>query len=90
MLVKEDVLQKALTNIYQKKFNVKTNIEPYLYAAVHDIFNQATDEAFPSADRSGDFKQQLLHSNEVFSAFKVHRAQNDMAAQLVDSNGDLK
>lgn len=35
-------------------------------------------------------KVQLIHSNEVFSAFKVHRAQNDMAARLLDSNGGLK
>ena len=35
-------------------------------------------------------KVQLIHSNEVFSAFKVYRAQNDMAARLLDSNGGLK
>ena len=32
----------------------------------------------------------LRHSAEVFAAFKVHRAQNDMAARLLDSNGVLK
>ena len=90
MLLKENLLQKALLSIYRKKFDVKTDVEPYLYAAVRDIFNQATDEAFPSVNRDKDFKQQLRHSNEVFSAFKVHRAQNDMAARLLDSNGDLK
>ena len=90
MLLKENLLQKALLSIYRKKFDVKTDVEPYLYTAVRDIFNQATDEAFPSVNRDKDFKQQLRHSNEVFSAFKVHRTQNDMAARLLDSNGDLK
>lgn len=88
--ISEAVLRKALENIYNKKFNVKTDIEPYLYETVRDIFNQATDEAFVSSDHDKDFQQQLRHSNEVFSAFKVHRAQNDMAAKLLDSDGDLK
>ena len=88
--ISEAVLRKALENIYNKKFNVKTDIEPYLYEAVRDILNQATDEAFVSSDHDKDFQQQLRHSNEVFSAFKVHRVQNDMAAKLLDSDGDLK
>ena len=90
MLISEDVLRKALANIYRKMFNVKTEIEPYLYDAIREVFNQATNDAFPSVDRDEDFKQQLKHSNEVFSAFKVHRAQNDMAVRLLDSNGGLK
>ena len=48
--ISETVLREALENIYNKKFNVKTDIEPYLYKAVRDIFNQATDEAFVSSD----------------------------------------
>lgn len=88
--ISEAVLRKALENIYNKKFNVKTDIEPYLYEAVRDIFNQATDQAFVSSDHDNELRQQLRHSNEVFTAFKVHRAQNDMAARLLDSNGTLK
>lgn len=90
MQISESTLRKALANIYKKKFNVRTEIESYLYAAVRDVFNQATDEAFLSSDHDKDFQQQLRHSNEVFSAFKVHRAQNDMAARLLDSDGVLK
>lgn len=83
-------MRKALANIYKKKFNVRTEIEPYLYDVVRDVFNQATDDAFSSSDHDKDFQQHLRHSNEVFSAFKVHRAQNDMAARLLDSDGVLK
>jgi hypothetical protein len=41
-------------------------------------------------DHDVEFVEQLRYNNAVFSAFKVHRAQNDMAAQLLDENGDLK
>lgn len=87
------MLVKALGNIYRKKFNVRTEIEPLLYGAVSGIFHQAADEGFKPrtvADPDHDFYEQLRHSGDVFSAFKVHRAQNDMAARLLDSNGVLK
>lgn len=57
------------------------------------IFHQAADEGFQPrtvTDPDHDFYEQLRHSGDVFSAFKVHRAQNDMAARLLDSNGVLK
>ena len=37
-----------------------------------------------------DFRNAILRNNAVFSAFKVHRMQNDMARLLLDSNGILK
>lgn len=89
----EELLVKALGNIYRKKFNIKTEIEPLLYGAISSIFHQAADEGFQPrtvADPDHDFYEQLRHSGDVFSAFKVHRAQNDMAARLIDSNGVLK
>jgi len=87
------LLVRALGNIYRKKFNVKTEIEPLLYGAVSGIFRQAADEGFQprtATDPDHDFYEQLQHSTEIFSAFKVHRAQNDMAARMLDSNGVLK
>lgn len=84
---------RALGNIYRRKFNASTEIEPLLYGAVSGVFRQAADEGFQSstaADPDRDFHEQLRHSADVFSAFKVHRAQNDMAARLLDSNGVLK
>lgn len=41
-------------------------------------------------DPDSDFRQALRHSNEVFSAFKVHRMQSDIVRLLTDSNGDLR
>ena len=87
------MLVRALGNIYRKKFNIKTGIEPLLYGAVSGIFHQAADEGFQPrtvTDPDHDFYEQLRHSGDVFSAFKVHRAQNDMAARLLDSHGVLK
>ena len=87
------MLVRALGNIYRKKFNINTEIEPLLYGTVSGIFHQAADEGFQPRtvdDPDHDFYEQLRHSGDVFSAFKVHRAQNDMAAHLLDSNGVLK
>ena len=36
------------------------------------------------------FIEQVRGNNEVFSAFRTHRMQNDMAARLVDADGNLK
>jgi hypothetical protein len=35
------------------------------------------------------FKYQLKYSNAVFSAFKTHRQQNDLAQKLTDADGNL-
>ena len=63
----EEVLKKALKNIYSKDFHPMTDIEENLFEATWKTMN-----------------------NAVFAAFKVHRAQNDMAALLLDKNGSLK
>ena len=56
-----------------------------------EIFNQAADEGFhQSVEPDEEFRKALRHNNAVFAAFKTHRMQNDMAAQLLDSNGNLK
>ena len=36
------------------------------------------------------FYRNLRHSNEVFAAFKVHQMASDMAAKLMDADGNLK
>lgn len=58
-----------------------------------ETFNLATNQVFleiTETDPNFDFYNELKHNNEVFSAFKAHRAQNDIAAQMIDSNGVLK
>lgn len=58
------------------------------------VINEGTVEGLsqaktpPAHDRL--FYQNLRHSYEVFAAFKVHQMGRDMAAKLVDANGNLK
>ena len=56
-------------------------------------FDRATDEGFGIRDRRDpehDFYEQIRGNNEVFSAFRTHRMQNDIASQLLDGKGKLK
>lgn len=84
-----DIIAATLRNIYRRDFNPHTDIEPNLFNAIAHTLGEAVSTAAPSL---GDdpFTHALRHSTDVFSAFKVHRAQNDMAARLLDSNGNLK
>lgn len=55
--------------------------------------NEAARKGFRESktnDPDEDFKNAILQNNGVFSAFKVHRMQNDMARLLLDSDGNLK
>lgn len=68
-----------------------TDIEEHLFNEFLRTFNRAADEGFSkSVDPDDDFREAIRHNNAVFSAFKTHRLQNDMAARLLDENGDLK
>lgn len=89
----EEVLKKALINIYSKDFHPMTDIERNLFNAVWETMNDATDEGFgkvEASDHDYDFLQALKENNAVFAAFKVHRTQKDMVRLLTDSNGNLK
>ncbi|MBQ6377613.1 MAG: hypothetical protein IJJ56_02305 [Prevotella sp.] len=68
-----------------------TDIEQNLFHEFLRTFNTAADQGFSkSVDPDDDFRAAIRHSNAVFSAFKTHRLQNDMAARLLDESGDLK
>ena len=89
----EEVLKKALKNIYSKDFHPMTDIEENLFEATWKTMNKATDKGFGTRktdDPDYDFYREIRMNNAVFAAFKVHRAQNDMAALLLDKNGSLK
>ncbi len=86
----EEVLKKALKNIYSKDFHPMTDIEENLFEATWKTMNKATDKGFGTRktdDPDYDFYREIRMNNAVFAAFKVHRAQNDMAALLLDKNG---
>jgi hypothetical protein len=91
--IDDDIIAAALRNIYRRDFNPHTDIEPNLFNAIAHSLGEAVSVGSGSAAPAlGDdpFLHALRHSTDVFSAFKTHRAQNDMAARLLDSNGNLK
>lgn len=85
-----DILLQALRNIYARRGKDPTYIEEHLFREFCRGFDHAVAEGFTAPDPDDDFLEALRHSTEVFSAFKVHRVERDMAAQLLDSNGKLK
>jgi hypothetical protein len=89
----DEVLKAALKRIYSEDFNPMTQIEENLFNEFWDKLNEATDKGFGTVtpvDHDYEFYQELRYNNGVFAAFKVHRMQNDMAAKLLDENGELK
>lgn len=88
-----EVLSQALRAIYDG-MNVEDEIQRDAFEEMLRIFNKAAVAGIIASKktppRMETFLDQLKYNNEVFSAFKVHRMQNDMAARLVDENGQLK
>ena len=73
--------------------NVRDNIQRDAFEETLRLFNEATVQGLSDADYPvGDelFYEQLRTNNEVFSAFRTHRMQNDLAARMIDENGRLK
>ena len=75
-------------------FDTASSVETTMWQEVLRIINEATVEGLAEADvpptHDQLFYQQLRHSNEVFSAFKVHTMGREMAAKLLDESGHLK
>jgi hypothetical protein len=89
----ENTIKDMLLSIYEKKFNPVTEIDRKVWNETWNIFNLATDQGFGKqiySDPDYEFYQQIRHNNAVFSAFRTHRLQNDIAAQLLDEKGNLK
>lgn len=89
----EEVLERLMRDIYNRKFSDGTDIHPETFRELWRTMDMALGEGFAASaapDPDDDFRRLLSHSNAVFSAFKVHRMQGDMARQLLDANGDLK
>ncbi|MDH6357232.1 DUF935 family protein [Parabacteroides sp. PF5-9] len=89
----DTAVKKALIRIYEKDFNPMTQIETNLFNAVWDTLNVAADIGAGSPKPTApefSFCNEVKQNNAVFAAFKVHRMQNEIAAELVDAKGFLK
>lgn len=87
-----DTLLASLKRIYGGKLNVSSEIEEGAWQEVYRILSDASDAglAESGAAVTDAFRRKVDYNTAAFSAFKVHRMQNDIAAQLHDSNGILK
>lgn len=88
----KEALTQMLRDIYDG-MNVRDDIQRDAFEETLRLFNEATveglsDSSYPTGDEL--FLEQLRTNNEVFSAFRTHRMQNDLAAQLIDKDGKLK
>ena len=88
--ISADTLAEVLQSIYQREFNPKSDIEPNLFRAIAGQLTEAVNEGAAPTLGSDPMLHALRHSADVFAAFKTHRTQNDMAALLLDENGNLK
>lgn len=80
-------------------FDTSNDIEPQAWKEALRLMNEATVEGISSAGTTGSrlslahdrrFLNNLRHSNEVFTAFKVHSMGVKMAERLYDSKGNLR
>lgn len=89
----QTLLNAALERIYKGEINPQTEIEENLFEAFRQVLNEAVDQAFPgitASDPDYNFYEELRSNNEVFAAFKTHKMQNEIAAELLDGDGVLK
>ena len=91
-----EAIARALVNIYQERIDIEHDIDDGLYRETLRIIKDAVDNGYADAIEEGtpapdeEFRDAFEHSAEVFSAFRVHRMQNDIAAQMIDSSGKVK
>lgn len=91
-----EAIAKALVNIYQQKYDIDHDIDENLYRDTVRILQDAIDNGYADAVEEGvtlpdeKFREVFEHSAEVFSAFRVHRMQQDIAAEMLDANGNVK
>lgn len=87
-----------LSRIYRGQYgdDGSKNIDTQLLRATRDVFNTATATGIAKAMDKGtpapspNFLRMLDRNNAIFSAFRTHRMQQDVAALLLDSDGNIK
>ena len=84
----EEELETILRQIYERDFDVETDIQRELYRQTLRLLNEAVDRVFTLVEEENRaFVEELKHNNAVFAAFKTHRQQNDLAEELLDESG---
>ncbi|MDO4725926.1 MAG: phage minor head protein [Porphyromonadaceae bacterium] len=86
------MIADALVSIYEKRYNPLTELDRGLFRETLRHINSAVSEGFTRAhfDPTSEFARQIRSNNEIWSAFKVHRMQQDIAGKMLDRDGNLK
>lgn len=89
-------IARALVNIYKGNVDIDHEVEENLFHETRQIFNEAITEGYANAAEkdvplpNDTFNNSFQNSADVFSAFRVHRMQQDIAAQMIGDDGQLK
>ena len=93
MVFSPEVLEDYLRKIYDG-FDVSSEIEPTAWREVLRIINMGAVQGLSDGNliptHQESFLHSLRHSNEVFSAFKVHSMGTKMAERLIGEDGKLR
>lgn len=93
MIFSPEVLEDYLRKIYDG-FDVSSEIEPTAWREVLRIINMGAVQGLSDGNliptHQESFLHSLRHSNEVFSAFKVHSMSTKMAERLLGEDGKLR
>ncbi len=86
------MIADALVSIYEERYNPLTELDRGLFRETLRHINAAVGEGFLKAhfDPTSEFARQIRSNNEIWSAFKVHRMQQDFASKMLDRDGNLK
>lgn len=87
-----------LSRIYRGRYGNDGSkaLDAQLFRATRDVFNTATASGIAKAMDNGtpapspDFLRLLDRNNAIFSAFRTHRLQSDVAGLLLDNDGNIK
>ena len=85
----EKCLEQALRDLYDKKVDPRREPDPALYGGFLRTYNHAVKQSVYKEEQR-TLARQFKNNNEVFSAFRAHRMSRDMAAQMIDKEGNLK
>lgn len=96
--ISDDIIAGVLQRIYHNRYGKRGDdgIDTRLYDATREVFNRASAEGIASAvDNnikmpSDTFLRRMDRNNAVFSAFRTHRMQRDLAAMMYDGKGKVK
>ena len=92
------VIAGVLSRIYRGRYGKSGDkgIDRPLFEATHEVFNLATASGIAEAVNRGvpapsaQFLELLDRNNAIFSAFRTHKMQKDVASLLLDNKGKIK